>query len=122
GSARTVVAATDDGDAAAGQQFYVYRGTKQSTGNPVQKAGLVGGHLFGIKVLGIPQSEYQKTDWEVGDEFGVQFVDVTAHAGNAAQLEADSQAGGVTNFQRPGGGAWGPQNPSDFYFVTTSSF
>jgi hypothetical protein len=122
GGDATVVAVTDDGDASVGQQVYVYAGTKGSTGNPVQKAGLVGGHLFGLKVLGIPQSEYQKTNWQVGDEFGVQFVDVSAHAGNAAQLEADSQAGGVTNFQRPEDGAWDPQNPGDFYFVTTSSF
>lgn len=122
GGDATVVAATDDGDAAVGNQVYFYRGTKQSTGNPVQKAGLVGGHLFGVKVLGIPQSEYQKTDWQVGDELDVQFVDVTANAGDAAQLEADSQAGGVTNFQRPEDGAWDPEHPSDFYFVTTSSF
>ena len=118
----TVVVNLDDGDATVGQQVYLYAGTKRSAGNPVQKAGLVGGHLFGLKVLGAPQSEYQKTDWEVGDEFAVQFVDVSAHAGNAAQLEADSQAGGVTNFQRPEDGAWDPQSPSDFYFVTTSSF
>ena len=118
----TVVVNLDDGDATVGQQVYLYLGTKRSTGNPVQRAGLVGGRLFGIKMLGVPQSEYQKTDWEVGDDFGVQFVDVSAHAGNAAQLEADSQAGGVTNFQRPEDGAWDPQTPGDFYFVTTSSF
>src|SRR6266511_1212101 len=36
--------------------------------------------------------------------------------------EEESQARGVTNFQRPEDGAWDPNNPSDFYFVTTSSF
>ena len=118
----TVVVGLDDGDASVGQQVYVYRGTKQGTGNPVEKAGLRGGQLYGLNVLGVPQSEYQKTDWAVGDEFDFQLVDVSAHAGNAGQLEADSQAGGVTNFQRPEDGAWDPQNPSDFYFVTTSSF
>ncbi len=118
----TVVVSLDDGDASVGQQVYVYGGTKQNTGNPVEKAGLRGGQLYGLKVLGVPQSEYQKTDWAVGDEFGFDLVDVSAHAGNAAQLEADSQAGGVTNFQRPEDGAWDPENPSDFYFVTTSSF
>ena len=118
----TVVAGTDDGDAAVGQQVYLYSGTKQSTGNPVQKAGLTNGHLYGLKVLGVPQSEYLKTDWQVGGEFGAELVDVSAHAGNAAQLEAHSQAGGVTNFQRPEDGAWDPDHPNDFYFVTTSSF
>jgi hypothetical protein len=118
----TVVVGLDDGDATVGQQVYVYSGAKQNTGNPVEKAGLRGGHLYGFKVLGIPQSEYQKTNWQVGDTFGFEVVDVSAHAGNAAMLEADSQAGGVTNFQRPEDGAWDPDNPSDFYFVTTSSF
>jgi hypothetical protein len=28
----------------------------------------------------------------------------------------------VTNFQRPEDGSWDPNNPSDYYFVTTSSF
>jgi hypothetical protein len=122
GSDATVVMGLDDGDATVGQQVYLYQGTKQSTGNPVEKAGLRGGHLYGFKVLGIPQSEYHKTNWQVGDTFDFQLVDVSAHAGNAAMLEADSQAGGVTNFQRPEDGAWDPDSPSDFYFVTTSSF
>lgn len=37
-------------------------------------------------------------------------------------LDEDSQAKGVTNFQRPEDGAWDPQHPTDFYFDTTSSF
>jgi hypothetical protein len=122
GSDATVVMSLDDGDASVGQQVYLYRGTKQSTGNPVEKAGLTGGQLYGLKVLGVPQSEYQKTDWQVGDEFELELADVSANAGNAPLLEADSQAAGVTNFQRPEDGAWDPENPSDFYFVTTSSF
>jgi hypothetical protein len=122
-SFENVVAHPDTGsDAAVGQQVYLYRGTKQSAGNPVEQAGLSGGQLYGLKVLGVPQSEYQKANWHVGDEFDFQLADVSAHAGNAALLEADSQAGGVTNFQRPEDGAWDPRNPSDFYFVTTSSF
>jgi secreted PhoX family phosphatase len=122
GSDTTVVVNTDDGDAAVDQQVYVYRGTKQNTGNAVEKAGLRGGQLFGIKVLGVPQYEYQKTNWQVGDEFDFSVVNVSANAGNAALLDADSHAGGVTSFQRPEDGAWDPQKPSDFYFVTTSSF
>ena len=29
----------------------------------------------------VPQSEYQKTDWEVGDEFNFELVDVSQYAG-----------------------------------------
>jgi hypothetical protein len=122
----TVTMNLDDGDASVGQQVYLYQGTKTTTGNPVQKAGLTNGKLYGVKVLGIPQSEYQKTDWNVGDEFDFQLVDVSQFAGvgggGANTLDGDSQAKGVTNFQRPEDGAWDPNNPSDFYFVTTSSF
>ena len=126
----TVVSLTDDGDASVGQQVYLYRGAKSTTGNPVQRAGLTGGALYGIKVLGVPQSEFQKTDWSVGDQFGVELANVSQFAGVGGTsangvvdtLEEDSQAKGVTNFQRPEDGAWDPNNPSDFYFVTTSSF
>jgi Bacterial protein of unknown function (DUF839) len=130
GSDATVAVGLDDGNATVGQQVYLYRGTKTSAGNPVQKAGLANGKLYGLRALGIPQSEYQKTDWRVGDEIPFELVDVSRHAGaggttdNGAvdTLEEDSQAKGVTNFQRPEDGAWDPRHPTDFYFVTTSSF
>ncbi|CAN5124208.1 hypothetical protein BH18ACT12_BH18ACT12_16530 [soil metagenome] len=41
---------------------------------------------------------------------------------SGAKLEADSDAGLVTEFLRPEDGAWDPTNPNDFYFVTTNSF
>ncbi len=77
----TVVMALDDGDTAVGQQVYLYRGTKANAGNPVEKAGLTNGKLYGVKVLGIPQSEYQKTDWEVGEQHDFELVDVSQYAG-----------------------------------------
>jgi Bacterial protein of unknown function (DUF839) len=125
----TVVMALDDGDASVGQQVYLYRGTKTDAGNPVEKAGLTNGKLYGVKVLGIAQSEEQKTDWQLGEQHDFELVDVSQYAGIGGSnggaidtLDEDSQAKGVTNFQRPEDGAWDPQNPSDFYFVTTSSF
>jgi hypothetical protein len=129
GSDATISIGLDDGDASVGQQVYLHRGAKTSTGNPVQKAGLANGALYGIKVSGIPQSEYLKTDWQVGDTFGVELADVSAFAGVGGvtnngvvdTLEEDSQAKGVTNFQRPEDGVWDPNHPNDFYFVTTSS-
>jgi Bacterial protein of unknown function (DUF839) len=127
---KTVAMTTDDGGSSPGQQIYVYRGSKSRTGNPVEKAGLVGGSLFGIKVPDVPQYESDKTDWEVGDGHRFEVEDVSQYAGvggttddgTVNTLEEDSQAKGVTNFQRPEDGAWDPDNPEDFYFVTTSSF
>jgi Bacterial protein of unknown function (DUF839) len=126
----TVAMALDDGDATVGQQVYLYRGTKTGAGNPVQRAGLTNGTLYGVKVHGVPQSEFEKTDWHVGDTFAFELADVSKYAGVGGTtangivdtLDEDSQAQGVTNFQRPEDGAWDPDNPSDFYFVTTSSF
>jgi hypothetical protein len=107
---------------------YLYHGTKSSSGNPVQKAGLTGGTLYGIKVEGVA-NEYLKTDWQVGDELDFDLVDVSQYAYTAGNnggavdtLDEDSEATGVTNFQRPEDGSWDPRHPNDFYFVTTSSF
>jgi hypothetical protein len=130
---KTTVAETDDtspgtsGGNPVGGQVYVYNGTKTNSGNEVQKAGLAGGKLYGIKVDGgVPQNEAAKSNWVVGNEFNFSTVDVSAHAGvagaGANTLEGDSQSGGVTNFQRPEDGSWDPDHPSDFYFVTTSNF
>jgi Alkaline phosphatase PhoX len=120
----TVVMGLDDGDATVGQQVYLYRGTKTDAGNPVQKAGLTDGTLYGVKVVGIP-NEYLES-WTVGEQHDIQLVDVSQFAGVGGPgpntLDGDSQAKGVTNFQRPEDGSWDPQHPNDFYFVTTSSF
>ncbi len=126
----TVSMGLDDGDASVDQQVYLHLGTKTTTGNPVQRAGLANGKLYGVKVTGIPQTESSKTDWRIGDTFDFQLTDVSQHAGVGGvtangmvdTLEEDSHAKGVTAFQRPEDGAWDPRHPNDFYFVTTSSF
>ncbi len=121
----TAVIEMDDGDATVGQQVYLYRGQKTTSGNPVQKAGLTNGKLYGIKVLGVPQNEHQHS-WTVGEEQNFELVDVSQFAGvggaGANTLDGDSQSKGVTNFQRPEDGSWDPRHPNDFYFVTTSAF
>ena len=114
---KTVVVGTDDG---TGGQVYVYVGTKQKTGNPVEKAGLTNGVLYGIKVVGYP-AEIVATGIPDGTAFTAHaFGDVSTWTG--ATLEAQSVANAVTSFQRPEDGAWDPENPNDFYFVTTAGF
>ena len=114
---KTVVVGTDDG---TGGQVYVYVGTKQKTGNPAEKAGLANGTLFGIKISGFA-AENALTGIPDGTPFTAHaFGDVSTWTG--ATLEAQSQANLVTSFQRPEDGAWDPENPNDFYFVTTASF
>jgi hypothetical protein len=115
--AKTVVVGLDDSTPG---QVYVYVGDKQATGNPVERAGLTGGTLYGITVTGLP-SEPVGTGIPSGTTFtAASLGDVTAKTG--AQLETMSDAAGVTEWQRPEDGAWDPRHPNDFYFVITASF
>jgi len=117
----TVVAGTDDG---TGGQVYFYVGTKTSSSNPVEEAGLTNGNLFSIKVNGL-NTESDSTVLTGAVPFtAYNFGDVSALTG--AQLESASKdASGafrVTSFNRPEDSAWDPNNLNDFYFVTTASF
>lgn len=97
----TVVIGTDDTNNAP---VYVYVGEKSATGNPVERAGLVGGERYGIAVDGL-LSENATTSLD-GAEFGFTLTDSPA---------------ATTGWARPEDGAWDPSNPSDFYFVSTAS-
>jgi hypothetical protein len=117
---RTVVVSQDDQGGDRGQ-VYVYAGDKKATGStPVERAGLTGGTLYGIKVNGFP-FESPATGIPDGTRFSAfSFGDASAKSG--AQLESDSNANLVTQFQRPEDGAWDPQNANVYYFVTTDQY
>jgi secreted PhoX family phosphatase len=111
-----VVASLDDSTPG---QVYVYAGDKRKRGNVVQRAGLDGGNLYGVKVEGYPDEP--ASGIPSGTRFtGFDHGDVRNKAG--AVLDTESNAGGVTRFQRPEDGAWDPTEPRVFYFVTTASF
>lgn len=113
---KTIVAATDD---STGGQVYIYIGQKQATGTDIEKAGLTGGDLFGIKVSGMPLES-----GAVSGKFTLQEMGPGGDASNltGAQLDAESKAEGVTGFLRPEDAAWDPQHPNVLYFTTTNSF
>jgi hypothetical protein len=114
---KTVVAGFDD---TTPGQVYIYAGQKnQSTGSPIEDAGLIGGNLYGIQVPDFP------TEPEDGIPSGTRFKVHDfgdASAKTAAQIEAEGDAAGVTDFFRPEDGAWDPERPSDLYFNTTANF
>jgi hypothetical protein len=117
----TVVAGLDD---SGGGQVYFYVGRKTRSSNPVEAAGLTNGNLFSIKVEGL-DSETNDTVLEGPVPFtAYNFGDVSSMTG--AELEAASRdetgAYRVTSFQRPEDGVWDPEDPDDFYFVTTAGF
>ena len=100
--------------------MYVYVGEKKATGNPAERAGLTGGKLFGVKVAGVPL-EPVNTGVPSGTAFtAVDLGDVKNKTG--AQLQAESVAAGVTEWQRPEDASWDPKHPNDLYFAITSSF
>lgn len=116
---KTIVIGTDDG---TGGQVYIYIGTKQSAGNDVVRAGLSGGNLYAVRIEGMPTEPTTAfTRAQRTQPFSlVNHGDVTNSTG--AALDAQSVALGATSFLRPEDGGWNPSNPSEFYFVTTSSF
>ena len=117
---RTVVVSQDDQGGGLGQ-VYVYAGDKKATGaTPVEKAGLTGGGLYGIRVTGYP-AEVGATGIPSGTRFGVYSFGY-ASAKTGAQLETDSNTNGVTQFRRPEDGAWDTANPNVYYFVTTDQY
>jgi hypothetical protein len=115
---KTVVVNMDD-NAAAGE-VYVYVGTKESSGNPAERAGLTGGTLYGVRVPGLAgDRETDATFPAPGSRFElVSLGDVSAKTG--AGIQEESTTKGITKWQRPEDGSWDPKSPEDFYWVTTA--
>ena len=119
----TMIACTDD---ATPGQVYFYFGEKQATGSAIEKAGLVGGSLWGLRVTDLIGSADNETSaTTLGGDYQSAFTlvdlgDVSEDSG--ATLQTDSEAAGVTEFLRPEDGAWSTVDPDVFYFVTTNGF
>jgi len=93
-----------DEDATPGG-VYVYVGMKQSTGNAIERAGLIGGVRYGVAVQGIAAE-----DRFAGIPAGTRFSLVAANDPSA------------TKFWRPEDGAWDTRKANRYYFVTTDRF
>lgn len=112
---RTVTVGLDDRTPG---QVYFYEGTKTSSGSAVDRAGLTNGTLSGVKV---PGAQLETPGTPLNTTFTLASLgDVSGMSG--PQLEAASDAAGVTEFLRPEDGAWDPTNPNVFYFVTTHQY
>jgi len=116
--AETIVVGTDD---SGGGQVYVYVGTKRATGNPVERAGLVGGELYGLKIDDVATETDATAVPATGARFSLVHIPGAA-AMTGAQLETASKALGVSSLARPEDGSWDPTDPKGFYVNTTGSF
>jgi hypothetical protein len=119
---KTIVVGLDDSTPG---QVYVYVGDKKSTGNAVERAGLVGGRLSGIQVTNGGASYGngpmgRENNGPINGTF--QLVDVSDVAvGPGATLQATSAARHISEFARPEDGAWDTRDPRVFYFVVTGA-
>jgi hypothetical protein len=121
---KTIVVGTDDSTPG---QVYLYKGDKQATGTDIQKAGLVGGKLYGVAVTngGANYGGSAVVRENAGALNGTftlvqKFNNGDASGRSGADLQADSVLKGVTEFARPEDGAWSLDGRS-FYFVTTGA-
>jgi hypothetical protein len=136
---KTVVAMLNDtaaaGNSGGGSTFtgndrgevYFYAGNKQATGLAIDKAGLTGGGMYGVKVAGLEFETDLTTKAVNGSHFDLVAVgndtntSADVHNLTGAQIETNSQKGHVTSFERPEDGAWDTLDHNKFYFVTTAS-
>jgi hypothetical protein len=125
----TLVMGMDD-DGREDSQLYMYLGAKKSAAEfpdatPVQLAGLHGGELYGLRVVGTGGIQNETREEAFGGPNGVgngrflmlKLGDVTNKTG--AQIEDQSEAMRVSGFRRLEDGHWDPEDPRKFYFTTT---
>lgn len=105
---KTVVMANSDGGF---NGVYLYVGNKATTGNEVEKAGLIGGTMYRVLVNNALSESTAATA-------GLGLV---SGAGNFLLTTDLTTASGGTSFLRPEDGVWDITNPNRYYFATTST-
>jgi hypothetical protein len=112
----TLVIGNEDGQDG---QLWIYAGSKQASGSPVDRAGLTNGAL---SVAAVPDAATDlafRTVYGKGEpaRFGLRGLDWN-QPGPALNARAKEQG---LSLDRIEDGHWDPRNPNDFYFVTTES-
>lgn len=102
-------------------QVYVYVGEKQSTGTIVERAGLVGGTLYGVNVEGMPAEDREDRDEVPAKRFHLEAIPNEGVRDGKA-MEAFSFSQGITGFHRLEDGGWDPNAFTDFYFVSSDRY
>jgi len=110
---KTIVGGTDDSTPG---QVYFYVGDKQAAGNAIEKAGLMNGITYGMRIPGVA------LEGAAPINSAFTMVDKSAtQRGTGVAFQASSVALGVTEFARPEDAAWNPSNPSQMIWVNTGT-
>jgi hypothetical protein len=115
----TLLVDMNDSSTAGQTANLIYVGTKKNAGAPYVMAGLTGGTLYAAKLATVTTDAAFRTTFGVGSPQAFTLVSVSGATG--AALQADALAKGAFGPDRTEDGAWDPQHPNDFYFVTTGS-
>jgi hypothetical protein len=116
-SLNTVLIGDEDG-AVNSSELRLYVGKKQNTGTWYEKAGLTNGALYYARVGNIANDTQFRAEVGKGKPTAVTFNEVATNINGDAQ---NSNPWIGTGFSRIEDGAFDPNNPNDYYFVTTSS-
>jgi hypothetical protein len=118
---RTVIFPTEDGPATLDNQLYMYVGTKDRSANATALArnGLDNGELYVYRSLD-PARTSERT-LTSGSVIGEWVRIPNAENLTDTELETAADALGAMTFVRPEDGAFNPNNPNEFFFVTTGS-
>ena len=105
---QTVVVGTDD---TTPGEIYVYIGTKNNTGNAIQRAGLTNGIKYGVKVnaaTGYTGAVALENATGINGTFQLaqMFTNETIAAKTGAEFQTESLRLGVTQFARPEDAHW----------------
>ncbi|MFZ4495980.1 MAG: alkaline phosphatase PhoX [Candidatus Nanopelagicales bacterium] len=114
----TVVMANEDGSA-TDSQLWMYTGTKTTEGHWTDKAGLTNGALYVMSVDGIATDNIFRNTVGKNVAVNVNFKPIDYTLNGKAQNVAAKASGTV--MARVEDGAFDPNRPNDYYFVTTES-
>ncbi len=111
----TLVMGNDDADPGT---VTAYVGTKRKSGTWANRAGLTDGRNHAVKIPGVTTDASFRETYDKGEPVPFNLQDIEWEQSGGAQ-EAEGLAEEVMQFNRLEDGAFDPNNPNDYYFVTT---
>jgi secreted PhoX family phosphatase len=114
----TVVLGNEDGSA-TNSHLHMYVGTKTTSGNAFEKAGLNNGKLYVLNVPAAATDNVFRTTIGKNKATPATFKEVNWNQSVSDFDKSVTEAG--SEFARIEDGEWDPNNPNVFYFLTTES-